>query len=122
MTTVVVTLVILLSLIGGLGRGEAWAIHAVQPVCIVLIVAGLVRVALALSRNEILIPLETIGALLVLTRPHGPELLPATTADDRQRVMLATIAFAASYFVSCRLSAADGGQPRSTAASSAAWG
>jgi hypothetical protein len=37
--------------------------------------------------------------VLVLTRPHGPDILPPATADDRRRATLATGALFASYFV-----------------------
>ena len=40
---VVATLIALLSLVRGLGDGTPWALHAVAPVCYVLIAFGLVR-------------------------------------------------------------------------------
>lgn len=85
---VAATLVVLLALIRGLGLGTAWALHAVAPVCYVLIAFGLIRALLAFSGGELLFPLEAIGALLVLSRPHGPDLLPPTSDDDRRRVTL----------------------------------
>jgi hypothetical protein len=98
-TNVVATLVVFLSLIRGLSGPAAWAVHAVQPVCIVLIVFGLLRTLIALTRNEVLVPLETMAALLVLSRPHGPDLLPDATAVDRRRVTLVTAVLGVTYFV-----------------------
>jgi hypothetical protein len=93
------TLIVLLSLVRGLGRGSTWALHAVVPVCGVLIAIGLVRTLIAVTQNQVLIPLEAIGALLVLTRPHGPDIMPLPTNEDRRRVTIATGALFASYFV-----------------------
>ena len=96
---VAVTLIVLVSLIRGLTTWSTWAIHAIQPVCIVLIVIGGIRALIALTQGQYLIPLETIGGLLVLTRPHAADLLPPATGDDRRRVTIATAAMFASYFV-----------------------
>ena len=46
-----------------------------------------------------LLPLESVGGLLVLTRSHPADLLPPATADDRRRVTIAAAAMFASYFV-----------------------
>jgi hypothetical protein len=93
------TVVVLLIMIQGLRDGAPWALHAVAPVCYVLIAFGLIRLLLALTGGGFLVPLETIAALLVLSRPHGPELLPAASDDDRRRVRLATAVMALTYFV-----------------------
>jgi hypothetical protein len=93
------TLVVLLLLIRGLGLGTTWVLHAVAPVCYVLIAFGTLRSLLALANGQFLIPLEAIGALLVLTRPHGPQLLPVATDDDRRRVMSVTAVLVVTYFV-----------------------
>jgi hypothetical protein len=66
-------------------------------VCYVLILVGVLRVALALTRSEILVPLETIGALLVLTRPHPRAALPVATDDDQRRVWVIVIVLVATY-------------------------
>jgi hypothetical protein len=92
------TLVVLLTLIRGLGLGTAWALHAVAPVCYVLIAFGLVRALLAFTRGEVLFPLEAIGALLVLSRPHGLELLPPASDDDRRRVTLVAGVLVVTFF------------------------
>ena len=92
------TLVSLVALIRGLGLGSAWAIHAVAPVCGVLIAFGLIRALLALTRNEVLFPLEAIGALLVLSRPHGSELLPPASDEDRRRVALVSGLLVVTFF------------------------
>jgi hypothetical protein len=96
---VVATLVVFLALIRGLTTSAAWAVHAVSPVCLILIVFGLLRTLTALTRNEVLIPLETMAALLVLSRPHGADLLPDASASDRRRVTLITAVVAVTYFV-----------------------
>lgn len=93
------TLIVLASLFRGLGRWSAWALHAVVPVCGVLIAIGIARAVIALTQDQITPPLEALAAVLVLTRPHGPDILPPATADDRRRATLATGALFASYFV-----------------------
>jgi hypothetical protein len=93
------TLIVLASLFRGLGRWSAWALHAVVPVCGVLIAIGIARAVIALTQGQITPPLEALAAVLVLTRPHGPDILPPATADDRRRATLATGALFASYFV-----------------------
>ena len=93
------TLIVLASLFRGLGRWSAWALHAVVPVCGVLIAIGIARAVIALTQGQITPPLEALAAVLVLTRPHGPDILPPATADDRRRGTLATGALFASYFV-----------------------
>jgi hypothetical protein len=95
---VAATLIVLLALIRGLGLGTAWALHAVAPVCYVLIAFGLIRALLALARGELLFPLEATGALLVLSRPHGPELLPPASDDDRRRVTLVAGLLVVTFF------------------------
>ncbi len=70
--------------IAGLSARRAWAIHAIAPICYVLVASGVLRSALALGHGEILFPLEAIGALLVMTRPHRSEHLPALTPADGQ--------------------------------------
>lgn len=96
---VAATLLVLLSLIRGLSRWSAWALHAVVPVCFVLIVIGGTRTLLALTQNQIQLPLEAIGGLLVLSRPHGPDIMPPATTDDRRRSTIATGVMFASYVV-----------------------
>ena len=72
----------------GLDRRAPWAVHAVQPICLVLIVSGLLRSGLALASGRIDIPLEVIGALLVFTRDHRPELLPAIDPGGHRMMSL----------------------------------
>jgi hypothetical protein len=93
------TLIVFVSLFRGLGRGSAWALHAVVPACGVLIAIGVVRTLIAVTQNQVLIPLEALGALLVLTRPHGPDIMPLPTNENRRRATIATGALFASYFV-----------------------
>ena len=96
---VVATLIALLSLVRGLGDGSPWALHAVAPGCYVLIAIGLVRLLLSLAGGGLLIPLEALAALLVLSRPHGPGLLPIASDDDRRRVWLITAVLFLAYFI-----------------------
>jgi hypothetical protein len=93
----VLGLVVLLLLLRGIATRDAWALHAIAPVCYLLLVLGLIRVIVALTQSQILFPLEAIGAALVLTRPHGSALLPAATDDDRRRVWLVVAAFVVTY-------------------------
>ena len=93
------TLIVLISLIRGLSRWSPWALHAVVPVCAVLIAIGIARLLIALTQGELPLPLEAIGALLVLTRPHGPDIMPGATTSDRRRVIIAAGVIFASYFV-----------------------
>jgi hypothetical protein len=72
-----------------IGRGDAWAIHAIVPICVLLIFAGLIRTAAAFTRGEISVPLEVLGAIAVLTRPHLPDVLPALSARGRRSVWIA---------------------------------
>ena len=72
-----------------IGRGDAWAIHAVVPICVLLIIAGLVRMAGAFTRNEISVPVEVLGAIAVLTRPHLRDAMPALSPRGRRSVWLA---------------------------------
>jgi hypothetical protein len=95
----VASLVVYVVLVVALGNRRPWAIHAVAPVCYLLIAAGVVRVVVALSRSEVLIPLEAIGALLVLTRPHGRDLLPPLDDDGRTRVAITLVVLVATYLV-----------------------
>ena len=57
-----------------------------------IIAAAAIRVVVALSQGSITIPLEGIGALMVLTRNHRSELLPTITDQGRWRVLLAVAA------------------------------
>ena len=91
---VAATLLVLLSLIGGLSRWSAWALHAVVPVCFVLIVIGGTRTLLALTQNQIQLPLEAIGGLLVLQPPArsrhqaaGHDRRPAAQHDRDRRAV-----------------------------------
>ena len=93
------SLAVFVALVIALGTRSTWAIHAIAPVCYLLIASGVVRVIVALSRNEILIPVETIGALLVLTRPHGRDLLPPADAGTPTRVALTLVALVATYAI-----------------------
>jgi hypothetical protein len=96
---VAATLIALVSLIRGLGRGSPWALHAVVPVCAVLVAIGIARLLLALTQVQLTLPLEALGALLVLTRPHGPDIMPGATVNDRRRATVVTGVIFASYFV-----------------------
>jgi hypothetical protein len=53
-------------------------------------------IRLALSQNNVSIPLEAIGALMVLSREHGRENLPELIEPDRRNVTLAVAALVAA--------------------------
>jgi hypothetical protein len=89
LASVVLLIAILLAVILGLRRRDAWAVHAIAPICYVIIAAAAIRAGVALSQGNITIPLEGIGALMVLSRNHRSELLPAITEPGRRRVWLA---------------------------------
>lgn len=96
---VAATLIALVSLVRGLSGWSPWALHAVVPVCAVLIAIGIVRLLIALTQVQLTIPLEALGALLVLTRPHGPDIMPGATLSERRRATVVTGVIFASYFV-----------------------
>ncbi|HSL77184.1 MAG TPA: hypothetical protein VK867_09575 [Candidatus Limnocylindrales bacterium] len=96
---VAATLIALISLIRGLGGWSPWALHAIVPVCAVLIAIGVARLLIALTQAQTTVPLEGLGALLVLTRPHGPDVMPGASTDDRRRATIVTGVIFASYFV-----------------------
>ena len=87
--SVVLFVATLLAVVMGLRRRQPWSVHAVAPMCYVIIVAAVIRVVVALSQGDITIPLEGLGALMVLTRDHRAGYLPALTDQDRRRVWLA---------------------------------
>lgn len=72
-----------------IGREDPWAIHAIAPVCVLLILSGLLRTAVALGSGTITIPLELIAAVAVITRDHPPEVMPAIDKTGRRRAWLA---------------------------------
>jgi hypothetical protein len=96
---VAATLIAFVSLIRGLSSWSPWALHAVVPVCAVLMAIGIARLLIALTQVQLTIPLEALGALLVLTRPHGPDIMPGATLSERRRVTVVTGVIFASYFV-----------------------
>ena len=84
--TVVLGTGVMVIVVLALGRGEAWAVHSIVPLCTVIIAAGLIRVIMALASSRIDIPLDVIGALMVLTRPHPASSLPSLDqAGERTR-------------------------------------
>ena len=85
----VLGIVVLVVLLVALGRVEPWAVHAIQPVCLVIIVAGVARSVVALAGGEILIPLEVIGGLMVLSRDHRAVLLPPLDPGGRRTMLVA---------------------------------
>lgn len=86
--SVAVFIVTLLVVMAALRRRESWAVHAIAPICYVIVVAAVLRVVVALSQGTITIPLEGIGALMVLTRDHRAEHLLALADQGRWRVLL----------------------------------
>ena len=90
---------VLLTLVAALGRREAWAIDAIGPICLVLLTAGLVRVVVALTHSAITVPLDAIGAAMVLSRQHRPADLPSMSPPDRRRISLAVGALVAAQLL-----------------------
>ena len=88
LASVVLMITILLVVIFALRRRDGWAVHAIAPICYVIIAAAGIRFVVALSQGNFTIPLEGIGALLVLTREHRAQLLPGITEPGRRRVWL----------------------------------
>jgi len=87
--SVVLFVATLLAVVAGLRGRAPWSVHAIAPICYVIIAAAVIRVIVALSQGNFTIPLEGIGALMVLTRDHRSAHLPAMTDQDRWRVWLA---------------------------------
>lgn len=82
----------LLAVVNALWRRDAWAVHAIAPLCYVIIVAGVIRGLAALSQGAIPVPLEVIGAAMVLTRDHDAALLPVLDGAHRRRAGVAVAA------------------------------
>jgi hypothetical protein len=64
LVSALIGLVVLVVQAAALGRREPWAVHAIQPLCYVIIAAGVFRVIVAFTHGTVTIPLEVIGALL----------------------------------------------------------
>ena len=90
--SVVLLIATLLIVILALRRREPWAVHAIAPICYVIIAAAMLRVVVAANQGNVTIPLEGIGALMVLTRNHRSDLLPAIDEGARRQVWLAVAA------------------------------
>jgi hypothetical protein len=97
--TAAVSVVILFAVSLAVGRGDAWAIHAVAPLCVLVILFGLIRVAIALGSGTITVPLEVLGAIAVISRDHRPELLPALDEGGRRRMWLAVGGLIVTYLL-----------------------
>ena len=73
----------------GLGRADAWADRAMVRVCILLIVTGVFRVLLDASQSRVTIPLEAIGAAIVLAaRPASGAMEPLDAAGERRATLI----------------------------------
>ena len=70
----VATIPALVALIRGLGLRARWAPSTAELVCVLLIVSGVVRALVDLTQQRVTIPLEAIGAAIVLAaRPPRSE-------------------------------------------------
>ena len=69
-----------------IGDRRTWAVRAIAPVCLVLVLFGAIRAAVSLAQGDLLLPLEAFGALMVLSRPHGDASLPLPSEHDRWMV------------------------------------
>jgi hypothetical protein len=95
----ILTVTTLLTVIVDLDRGKWWAVQAIAPICYVLVVVGLLRAVMALSQHNVSLPLEAIGALMVLSREHGHEYQPELVEPDRRNVTLAVAALVAAVLL-----------------------
>jgi len=100
----------LLVIVSALRRREAWAVHAIAPICYVIVAAAVIRVIVAVSQGTITIPLEAIGALMVLTRDHRSEHLRVLVDQGSWRVLMAAGAIAVAQVLPAATGPiADGG-------------
>jgi hypothetical protein len=97
--SLVLDIAVLLTLVAALGRRDTWAVHAIQPICQVLLTAGLIRLVVGLTQSNITVPLDAIGAAMVLSRPHGPGYRAAVSRPDRRRINLAVGALVAAQLL-----------------------
>jgi hypothetical protein len=81
-----VTIVLLLAIAADLGHAGAWAVHVIKPLCLLLIATGVLRIFVDIGHGTITIPLEAIGALLVLTREPAAGTMPPLGVADRRRM------------------------------------
>ncbi len=96
---VVVSVATFLLLAMGIADRRAWAVHAIAPVCYVVVLFGAIRAAVSLAQGEIQIPLEAFAALLVLSRPHVQAFLPLLSGRDRRIIIGIVIALVLSTVV-----------------------
>lgn len=89
LVSIVLFVMTLLVVVAAIRDPASWAVHAIAPICYVIIAGAVIRAVVALSQNTITVPLEGIGALMVLTRDHRPERLPPLTQEGRRRVWMA---------------------------------
>jgi hypothetical protein len=94
-TNTLVGIAVLTIVAVALGRAEPWAVHAIAPMCVVLVVVGVGRSLVALTASEINIPLEAVGGALVLTRDHRAALLPPLDAGGRRMTSVIVLVFSA---------------------------
>jgi hypothetical protein len=85
----VATIPALVALIQGLGRRAAWAPSTAELVCVLLIVSGVIRSLVDLTQQRVTIPLEAIGAAIVLAaRPPRAEWPNVGPADEWPRRLI----------------------------------
>lgn len=78
----IATIPALVALIRGLGRRARWAPSTTELVCVLLVISGLLRAVVDASQGRVTIPLEAIGAAIVLAaRPPRSE-WPMVGPDD----------------------------------------
>ncbi len=84
------------ALVVGLNAGRPWADRATVIVCGILVAAGVIRSLIRLSDGAIDIPLDAIGAALVLA--VRPSALPVARPGDGRRIGLVVAATLVSAF------------------------
>jgi hypothetical protein len=92
---VVIVLLVAVALVFGLAEGRAWADRATVLVCWIFLVAGVLRVVLRLTMGTVEIPLDAIGAALVLAvRPST--FAPSLRGDGRRIGLVAAASLVAA--------------------------
>jgi hypothetical protein len=91
--------VLLVVLLLGLRDRRPWALTAIAPICAILIVAGILQVARALGDGDIRVPLEALGALLVLSRRPPIGAVAPVDANGRSIRLALLILFGVSTFL-----------------------
>lgn len=94
---VVLWVVASIALLSGLDRGQAWSMSATIWVCVGLVIFGVLRFFSGLAEGVMTIPLEAVGALIVLASRSPTETLPSLDAAGRRTRAFVVGAFVVSW-------------------------